>query len=107
MVLTDGQPQGVRSSPPDGFIPALRRMGKLPAPIHTFGFGYSLQPGLLYSIAEFGGGHYSFITDSSMLGTVFIHAQANLQSTFATQGVLTLGVPSLLELNEAGSYNKQ
>jgi hypothetical protein len=32
----------------------------------------------------------AFIPDSGMLGTVFIHAVANLQSTFATRVSLTL-----------------
>src|SRR4051794_38678401 len=54
MVLGDGIPVGdVGAIPSDGHIPAMRRLGELPAPIHTFGFGYNLQPGLLQSIAEF------------------------------------------------------
>jgi hypothetical protein len=105
MVLTDGKPQGnVGAVPSDGHIPAMRRLGELPAPIHTFGFGYKLQPGLLQSIAEFSGGNYSFIPDSSMLGTVFIHAVANLQSTFARQAVLNLTYPSILGLEETGIH---
>jgi von Willebrand factor type A domain len=105
MVLTDGKPEGnVGAIPSDGHIPAMRRMGELPAPIHTFGFGYQLQPGLLQSIAEFSGGNYYFIPDSSMLGTVFIHAVANLQSTFARQAVLNITYPSILGLEETGIH---
>ena len=105
MVLTDGKPEGgVGAIPSDGHIPAMRRLGELPAPIYTFGFGYNLQPGLLHSIAEFSGGNYSFIPDSSMLGTVFIHAVANLQSTFARQAVLNLTYPSILGLEETGMH---
>jgi hypothetical protein len=105
MVLGDGIPEGdVGAIPSDGHIPAMRRLGELPAPIHTFGFGYNLQPGLLQSIAEFSGGNYSFIPDSSMLGTIFIHAVANLQSTFARRAVLNLTYPSLLGLEETGIY---
>lgn len=40
---------------------------RLPASIHTFGFGYNLRSGLLKSIAEEGGGNYSFIPDSGMI----------------------------------------
>jgi len=42
-------------------------MGPLPATIHTFGFGYELRSDLLKSIAEVGGGNYSFISDAGMI----------------------------------------
>ena len=48
-------------------MPKIQKMGSLPATIHTFGFGYSLRSGLLKSIAEVGGGNYSFIPDSGMI----------------------------------------
>jgi hypothetical protein len=75
-------------------------MGPLPASIHTFGFGYSLRSGLLKSIAEIGGGNYAFIPDAGMIGTVFVHAVANLQSTFATRAVLKLSYTKPLKLYE-------
>ena len=53
--------------PPQGYVPKLRQMMPLSAPIHTFGFGYRLRSGLLKSIADIGGGSYNFIPDSSML----------------------------------------
>ncbi|KAK1754165.1 hint-domain-containing protein [Echria macrotheca] len=84
----------------DGYIPMLRDMGPLPATIHTFGFGYKLKSGLLKSIAEIGGGNYSFIPDAGMIGTVFVHAVANLQSTYATNTVLRLSYPATLGLEE-------
>jgi len=65
LVLTDGMPNHM--NPSQGFIPKLRSMEPLPATIHTFGFGYSLQSGLLKSIAEVGGGNYSFIPDAGMI----------------------------------------
>ncbi|KAK4033304.1 hint-domain-containing protein [Parachaetomium inaequale] len=98
LVLTDGVPTYM--CPPRGYIPQLRTMEPLPATIHTFGFGYSLKSGLLKSIAEIGGGNYSFIPDAGMLGTVFIHAVANLQSTFANNAKLRLTYPSYLKLEE-------
>lgn len=103
IVLGDGIPKGgVGAIPSDGHIPAMCRLGELLAPIHTFGFGYNLQLGLLQLIAEFSGGNYSFIPDSSILSTIFIHVVANLQSTFARQAVLNLTYPSLLGLEETG-----
>lgn len=75
-------------------------MGPLPATLHTFGFGYHLRSGLLKSIAEIGGGNYSFIPDAGMIGTIFVHALANLQSTFATKAVLKLTYSREIELEE-------
>ncbi|ODA81596.1 hypothetical protein RJ55_00096 [Drechmeria coniospora] len=98
MVLTDGMPNHM--CPPAGYIPKLRTMRPLPASIHTFGFGYHLRSGLLKSLAEFGHGNYAFIPDAGMIGTVFVHAVANLQTTFATNANLLLTYPHDLELDE-------
>ncbi|KAF2467492.1 vWA-like protein [Lindgomyces ingoldianus] len=93
MVLTDGQPNEPLSN---GIIAAMRRwcrgrgLGRIPVPIHTFGFGYNLEEGLLQSISDLGGGDYSFVPDASMLGTVFNHAVANLKSTYAQTATLQL-----------------
>ncbi|UNI22752.1 hypothetical protein JDV02_008613 [Purpureocillium takamizusanense] len=99
MVLTDGMPNHM--CPPAGYIPKLRSMSELPATIHTFGFGYSLRSGLLKSLAEFGNGNYAFIPDAGMIGTVFVHAVANLQATFATNAKLALTYPSSLQIESA------
>ncbi|CRK33767.1 hypothetical protein BN1708_006142 [Verticillium longisporum] len=99
MVLTDGMPNS--GCPRLGYIPKLRDMGQLPATIHTFGFGYHIRSGLLKSIAEIGGGNYAFIPDAGMIGTVFVHAVANLQSTFANRATLTLTYPSELAIQES------
>ncbi|CAF3487630.1 unnamed protein product [Fusarium graminearum] len=98
MILTDGMPNHM--NPAVGFVPKIRNMGPLPASIHTFGFGYSLKSDLLKSIAEIGNGNYAFIPDAGMIGTVFVHAVANLQSTFATRAVLKLSYSKPLELLE-------
>ncbi|ETS02310.1 U-box domain-containing protein [Trichoderma reesei RUT C-30] len=98
MVLTDGEPNHM--CPPQGYIPKLRAMPPLPATIHTFGFGYTLRSGLLKSIAEFSGGNYAFIPDAGMIGTVFVHAVANLQSTFATNASLTLSYASPVKVEQ-------
>ncbi|KAL1912482.1 hypothetical protein Sste5344_001498 [Sporothrix stenoceras] len=98
MVLTDGMPNFM--SPPQGYIPKMRGIGRIPAPIHTFGFGYSLRSGLLKSISEFTGGNYAFIPDAGMIGTVFVHAVANMQSTFANNAVLRLTYPQSLTIEQ-------
>ncbi|CAG9943646.1 unnamed protein product, partial [Clonostachys rosea f. rosea IK726] len=117
MILTDGKPNHM--CPEQGYIPKLRSLypvsgsekslpgseKSLPGSIHTFGFGYNLESGLLKAIAEFGGGNYAFIPDAGMIGTVFVHAVANLQSTFATKAVLTLSYQEPLSLEEIrGDY---
>ncbi|KAK3991491.1 hint-domain-containing protein [Cladorrhinum sp. PSN332] len=98
LVLTDGIPNHM--CPSQGYVPKLQSKGDLPATIHTFGFGNNLNSGLLKSISEIGGGGYSFIPDAGMIGTVFVHAVANLQSTFANNAVLKLTYPSYLGLEE-------
>lgn len=107
MVLTDGEPNHM--CPPQGYIPKLRAMPPLPATIHTFGFGYTLRSGLLKSIAEFSGGNYAFIPDAGMIGTVFVHAVANLQSTFATNASLTLryAAPVKVEQTTGDAVDRQ
>lgn len=101
MVLTDGIPQGLGSSPANGWLKGIQQLGKLPAAIHTFGFGYGLKDGLLQTIAEVGGGSYCFISDIGMVGTAIIHATANLQSTFARKALLSLTVPPDMGLEES------
>ncbi|KAK3401816.1 ribosomal protein L13e-domain-containing protein [Sordaria brevicollis] len=98
MVLTDGMPNHM--CPAKGYVQKLKAMERLPAAVHTFGFGYSLRSGLLKSIAEIGGGGYSFIPDAGMIGTVFVHSVANLQSTFANNVVLRVTYPRYLGLKE-------
>ncbi|KDN66232.1 putative von Willebrand factor type A domain-containing protein [Colletotrichum sublineola] len=98
MVLTDGMPNHM--CPIQGYVPKLGGMEQLPASIHTFGFGYSLRSGLLKSIAEIGSGNYSFIPDAGMIGTVFVHAVANLQATYAINATLHLSYPASIDLEE-------
>ncbi|KUI69456.1 hypothetical protein VM1G_04919 [Cytospora mali] len=98
MILTDGVPNHM--CPPQGYVPALRAMGNIVPSIHTFGFGYELRSGLLKSIAEFGKGNYSFIPDAGMIGTVFVHAVANLQSTFAIDATLRLTYPDHVTIQQ-------
>ncbi|KAH8204278.1 hypothetical protein TruAng_001564 [Truncatella angustata] len=100
LVLTDGQPN--LQDPLQGYVAAIRNMAPLPATVHTFGFGNDIKSGLLKSIAEIGGGSYSFIPDAGMVGTVFVNAVAHLQSTFANRCTLTLTFPESLRLKQTG-----
>ncbi|KAI1497945.1 hint-domain-containing protein [Biscogniauxia marginata] len=99
MVLTDGQPN--HGAPDIGYIPSIQSLEILRATIHTFGFGYNLESGLLKSIAEIGGGNYSFIPDAGMIGTVFIHSVAHLQSTYATRCSIEITSPAFVTLRPA------
>jgi hypothetical protein len=60
--------------------------------IHTFGFGYDIRSDLMQSIAEVGKGNYAFIPDAGMIGTAFIHAVANLYTTFGTSATIEIEV---------------
>ncbi|KAJ0274977.1 hypothetical protein COL940_009030 [Colletotrichum noveboracense] len=95
MVLTDGMPNHM--CPVQGYVPKLRGMEQLPASVHTFGFGYSLRSGLLKSIAEIGGGNYSFIPDAGMI------------ATYAINATLRLTFPAVIDLEETtgDSVDKQ
>ncbi|KAI1260703.1 U-box domain-containing protein [Xylariaceae sp. FL1019] len=96
LVLTDGLPNYL--NPAQGFVPKLRSMSPLPAQIHTFGFGYDIKSGLLKSIADAFDGNYSFIPDSGMIGTVFVHAVAQLQTTYATRCMLEILAPAGVQM---------
>ncbi|KAI8955319.1 U-box domain-containing protein [Xylaria longipes] len=91
MVLTDGLPNCM--CPGQGYVNKLRSLSPLPAIINTFGFGYEIESGLLKSIAEVGSGNFAFIPDAGMIGTVFVHAVAHLQSTYATRCTLEISAP--------------
>lgn len=83
--------------PQPGYVPKLqpimdrlaRENGSRPT-INTFGFGYTIRSDLMLSIAKVGHGNFSFISDVGMIGTIFVHAVANLYSTYATNAILEL-----------------
>lgn len=66
--------------------------------INTFGLGSSPNSKLLCEIAEMGGGAYAFVGSPCMVGSVMVHALANLGSTYATSSTLQLVVPAGLTL---------
>ncbi|KAJ9656177.1 hypothetical protein H2198_005139 [Neophaeococcomyces mojaviensis] len=108
-ILTDGAPNHM--CPTQGYVkklqPIMRKMGRAKggAPfLSTFGFGYCLRSDLLQSIAEVGRGKYAFIPDSGMIGTVFVHAVANLFSTFATSVTVSLDTKDSFIKTSSPSY---
>lgn len=102
-VLTDGEPT-VR--PPRGEKAMLDKwMDAHPnwhGQIHTFGFGYSLDSKLLNELCV--NGRYSFIPDASMIGTVFVHAMANIRTTYRSK--YTLSVETEGDLQNIGPHIK-
>jgi len=96
MLLTDGVPN---VEPPRGHIPMLRRYyEKNPSArdivLGTFGFGYKLNSTLLRQIADEGDGTYSFIPDVGLVGTVFIHAAANVLAVAAKNAMVEISTPA-------------
>lgn len=77
-LLTDGQPNIV---PPRGHESMLNRyfdQHNFRCPISCYGFGYALDSELLYNVSDISGGDgFSFIPDSTLVGTTFIHGISN------------------------------
>lgn len=81
VLLTDGQPS---ITPPRGTLQTfenLTRAREKSFTLHSFGYGYGLQQGLLPGLAKAGRGSYAYIPDATMLGTVFVNFLAHLLST--------------------------
>ena len=49
--------------------------------VDTFGFGFDLDSRLLHEIGEVTGGTYTYIPDSSFVGTAFVNSIANIRTT--------------------------
>ena len=100
-LLTDGLPNVV---PPRGHLPMLSRYQDanpaFSADIHTFGFGYNLDSGLLLSLAVAGGGGFSFIPDSGFVGTTFCHSVANVLTTIGQKAKLKIELPNFCSLEK-------
>eukprot|EP01103_Thecamoeba_quadrilineata_P010244 TRINITY_DN2151_c0_g1_i1.p1 TRINITY_DN2151_c0_g1~~TRINITY_DN2151_c0_g1_i1.p1 ORF type:complete len:826 (-),score=135.05 TRINITY_DN2151_c0_g1_i1:58-2535(-) len=86
MFLTDGDastlpPCKMTERP---FVSLLRRStidNPLTAAIHTFGYGYELDSQVLYDISNYGGGVFSFIPDSTMVGTAIVNVMSAAAAT--------------------------
>lgn len=92
MLLTDGVPSQ-ECNPPLGIVESLRKKLALAGPItlSAFGFGYELDTMLLRDICVAGGGSFGFISDASMVGTVFINWAAAALNTVAWSVKLRAG----------------
>jgi hypothetical protein len=105
-LLTDGLPN---VNPPRGHIPMLKAyLAALDNShifnINTFGFGYSLDSPLLLEIAQVGGGGYSFIPDSGIVGTVFVNAVANAYAIYAPRVRLDIELADGVTLEAKGGF---
>jgi len=90
LLLTDGQPN---VAPPRGHVEMLRRYKdehELTCPISTFGFGYNLDSALLHELADEGDGMYTFIPDSSFVGTAFVNCTSSVLATIASNATLSV-----------------
>jgi hypothetical protein len=97
MLLTDGCPN-IR--PPRGEHAMLKKEldNHEDVVINTFGFGYSLDSELLRELSNETFGSYSFIPTVGEVGTVFVHAMANLRMAVVektkiaieTEGTITM-----------------
>ncbi|KZV87126.1 hypothetical protein EXIGLDRAFT_724076 [Exidia glandulosa HHB12029] len=97
-LLTDGMPN---VHPPSGELQAFKKyLDAHPATftVSTFGFGYALDSQLLLKLATTGGGQYSFIPDSGMVGTIFVHAVANALATYAPTSTLAIEAEGKLSI---------
>ncbi|EAR86927.1 von willebrand factor type A (vWA) domain was originally protein (macronuclear) [Tetrahymena thermophila SB210] len=90
-LFTDGRPTMI---PAIGHVEMLRRWKEqhpaIQFSIFTFGFGNDLDTDLMLELSQEQNGIFSFISDSSMLGTVFSNALANILSTMANNVHLNL-----------------
>ena len=78
LMLTDGIPN---ISPAQGEVETLKKLRKtknFTCPIYTFGFGYNLQPSLLYDLAKYSNGGNAHIPDGNMIATVFCNFIATI-----------------------------
>jgi len=95
LFMTDGIPS-VHLLPPRGILDSLKNtLNKMKyeyiiPSIYTFGFGYSIDTQLLVDIAKIGNGSFSYIPDSGFVGTVIIHALANISTVCGSNALLMI-----------------
>eukprot|EP01084_Bolivina_argentea_P280435 479600_1 len=108
MLFTDGLPNMI---PPKGHMAMLsdymEEHKRLNCVIHTYGFGYSLDTKLLTQLAIRGNGYYSFIPDSTMVGTIFVNSLSNFCCNVAKNVVLRVAMNTKKEYQIVGGYPHQ
>jgi len=101
LMLTDGIPN---ISPAQGEVETLKRLRKtknFTNPIYTFGFGYNLQPTLLYNLAKYSNGGNAHIPDGNMIATVF----CNFIATILCSVVMNLQLHVTPKQTNSASFN--
>lgn len=81
LTFTDGQSN---IDPASGLMPTLKRFNdqnNLKPVMNVFGFGPELDTDLLFKTSKLFGGRFDFISDFSMVGTVFVNALTNILMT--------------------------
>ena len=101
LMLTDGIPN---ISPAQGEVETLKKLRKtknFTTPIYTFGFGYNLQPTLLYNLAKYSNGGNAHIPDGNMIATVF----CNFIATILCSVVMNLQLHVIPKENNSACFN--
>ena len=101
LMLTDGIPN---VSPAQGEVETLKKLRKtknFTTPIYTFGFGYNLQPSLLYNLAKYSNGGNAHIPDGNMIATVF----CNFIATILCSVVMNLQLHVIPKENNTSCFN--
>jgi len=91
VLLTDGVPNS--GTPAQGEVKTLSGIHdklNFSTSINTIGFGYNLQPGLLYGLSKVGNGITAHIPDGGMIATVFNHLTGTILCTAAMNLQLTV-----------------
>ncbi|MDC0367060.1 nucleoside monophosphate kinase [bacterium] len=105
MFLTDGQPSR-QFIPPNGIVNEFRGyLDKHPDfsfQLHTFGFGYNLDSALLRDIAVVGNGTFAFIPNSTVVGSPFINAVANVLATYARPATVRIQLGAGMRFGHGG-----
>ena len=101
LMLTDGIPN---ISPAQGEVETLKKLRKtknFTTPIYTFGFGYNLQPTLLYNLAKYSNGGNAHIPDGNMIATVF----CNFIATILCSVIMNLQLHVIPKENNSACFN--
>ena len=90
LTFTDGQSN---IDPASGLMPTLKRFrdqNNLRPVMNVFGFGPDLDTDLLFKTSKLFGGRFDFISDFSMVGTVFVNALTNILMTPESRTYITI-----------------